>query len=69
MHDHNLCCDHHLKFCGVCDVVYCTKCKREWGRWVYYQPTYPYIYPTWTTGLTTTDSYSVTVENTAHVHE
>ena len=42
-HYHNHC-DHNLKHCGHCDVVYCTKCGREWGHnygW-YTTSTYPY---------------------------
>ena len=30
MHEHNEC-EHDLKFCKKCNVVYCTKCKREWN--------------------------------------
>ncbi len=30
-HEHNQC-DHDLKYCPHCDVVYCTKCNREWGK-------------------------------------
>ncbi len=29
MHEHNDY-SHELKHCEYCDVVYCTKCKREW---------------------------------------
>ena len=44
MHQHNCSCDHNLKYCGHCDVVYCTKCGREWGR--YYYNSYPWTYTT-----------------------
>jgi hypothetical protein len=28
---HNHChCEHDLKYCEKCDVVYCTKCGKEW---------------------------------------
>lgn len=29
-HNHSHCL-HDLKYCDHCDVVYCTKCDREWG--------------------------------------
>lgn len=29
MHDH-IKCNHELKHCADCDVVYCEKCKTEW---------------------------------------
>lgn len=31
MHEHNEC-EHDLKLCKVCNVVYCTKCGEEWKR-------------------------------------
>ncbi len=36
-HDH---CDHELKYCGTCDLVYCRECKREWGGHRHYWPPY-----------------------------
>ena len=43
MHDHH--CVHVLAYCGSCDVAYCKKCSREWGKytnWGYYiTTTYP----------------------------
>lgn len=42
MHEHNDC-DHDLKYCSKCDVVYCTKCLREWGG-----HSHTWIYPGWT---------------------
>lgn len=44
MHEHDGC-KHKLKYCEHCDVVYCGKCKREWGKenTVYVpQPYYPW---------------------------
>lgn len=34
MHEHTKPkeCKHELKHCTHCDVVYCEKCKREWGK-------------------------------------
>ncbi len=33
MHEHvDLSCDHVLKFCKKCDIVYCEKCRLEWKR-------------------------------------
>lgn len=50
MHDHeHTCCDHCLHYCPQCDVVYCCKCKREWGRTYCWPTTYPnWVYPYWT---------------------
>ncbi len=48
MHEHNEC-EHNLKYCSKCDVVYCTKCKREWGGHSHYW--WPYW--TWSSGTTT----------------
>ena len=31
MHEHEEC-EHELKYCSHCDVVYCVKCEREWGK-------------------------------------
>jgi len=31
MHDHKKC-NHTLRFCEHCDVVYCTKCEAEWKK-------------------------------------
>ena len=48
MHQHDCGCNHDLVYCGHCDVVYCKKCKREWGHQHYYWQnwgtTYPYYY-------------------------
>lgn len=38
-------CAHAMGYCGHCDVAYCSKCSREWGRpcnGIHY-------YPNWTT--------------------
>jgi len=45
MHNHSHVCEHTLKYCGICDVVYCEKCGSEWKKPVYYW-TYPNVtYP------------------------
>lgn len=31
MHNHSKC-EHSLKFCKDCDVVYCETCKEEWKK-------------------------------------
>jgi hypothetical protein len=43
MHNHG--CEHNLKYCRQCDVVYCTKCGREWGGYdhQHFYPYNPYI--------------------------
>lgn len=35
MHEHSSC-NHTLKYCEHCDVCYCTKCNKEWGKSTYY---------------------------------
>ena len=40
-HEHH--CYHELKFCSLCDIVYCQKCLKEWWRksdysWTYTSP-------------------------------
>ena len=31
--EHNHCtCEHKLKYCEHCDIVYCEKCKKEWKK-------------------------------------
>lgn len=37
-------CQHELKYCAVCDVVYCSKCGREWGKPLVTYPV-PIVYP------------------------
>lgn len=41
-------CQHDLKYCNHCDIVYCTKCGREWGQqhyhYSYTAPTYPWVW-------------------------
>jgi hypothetical protein len=75
MHEHGEC-KHDLKYCPICDVVYCAKCDKEWGghahaRWIWY-PYYPYsrtvTYPqtvsipsVWTGDNTTQIPYEFTV--------
>ena len=29
MHEH-IQCEHEVKYCKVCDVCYCEKCKKQW---------------------------------------
>jgi len=31
MHDHH--CAHVLLYCSSCDVAYCSRCSREWGKY------------------------------------
>lgn len=52
-HDHSYNgCQHKFGYCEQCDVVYCTKCDREWGKPDKYlediekaYPNKPYPYP------------------------
>jgi len=46
MHDHH--CAHVLLYCSTCDVAYCKKCSREWGKytnWYYPNTTWTTTYP------------------------
>lgn len=62
MHEHNNC-NHKLEYCRVCDVVYCSKCSREWGSRKYYYYQYPsYVYTNEGVQGTTTVADS-------HIHE
>ncbi len=36
MHIHH--CAHVLLYCSSCDVAYCSKCSREWGKYTNCQP-------------------------------
>ena len=54
MHEHDEC-EHDLRLCRHCDIVYCKRCRREWGRHAHYTPYIPYapwywewIQPYWT---------------------
>lgn len=44
MHNHSSC-KHKLEFCEHCDVVWCSKCKKEWSRNIY---TFTYTQPSTT---------------------
>ena len=43
MHEHNECKHEELKYCPICDVVWCVKCHKEWKQYVYTY--YPYMQP------------------------
>ncbi len=46
MHEHKQCqCEHELKYCSNCDMVYCTKCEKEWKYNYYYYTWYNHTYP------------------------
>ncbi len=53
IHDHHNHCSHVFKYCERCDVIYCTKCSKEWKdqpiNWVYpiYYPYGPCTSPWW----------------------
>jgi hypothetical protein len=45
MHNHTEC-DHELKYCKQCDVVYCEKCGGEWKKFFsVIQNWKPYVNP------------------------
>ena len=57
IHKHEHCgCNHNLKHCRVCNVVYCTICGKEWGRNHYWNDYYWYTSAgnTWDNTFTTT---------------
>lgn len=43
MHEH-IQCEHEIKYCRVCDVCYCEKCKKQWYS---YNITYTPYTTTW----------------------
>ncbi len=57
LHDHHNHCEHELKYCEKCDVVYCKKCSKEWKTQTYYYtyPTYPWTWTSGTYSITTSD--------------
>lgn len=63
-HDH---CEHEMAHCKVCDIAYCRKCAREWGKWVWSQPYRPY-WGTTTIG-TTTVAWPQNTSVESHVHQ
>lgn len=43
MHNHSNCCEHsRVRYCKVCQVVYCEDCGKEWRDYSYWKPTVPY---------------------------
>ena len=69
MHDHH--CAHVLLYCSTCDVAYCSRCSREWGkyyRWTLASPnTSTTTWPNNLTGNTTSDiKYPVGVHSQGH---
>lgn len=65
-HTHNHC-NHDIAYCQICDICYCTKCNREWGRKVVYEYKYePYIWTYQGVPYTVTfnnGDYSLTTSN------
>jgi hypothetical protein len=45
MHEHDGCKHKKLKYCDICDIVYCEECHKEWKFNTFtYIPYYPYTY-------------------------
>lgn len=65
MHDHGNKCKHELKFCSICDVVYCEKCDKEWKNYWFT----PY-YQTWSgeTDQLTNPDHNISVSYHTHNH-
>ena len=61
-HQHSRC-EHKMAWCRDCDVAYCSKCSKEWGKnqWMYKGwtnatqtfPQFPYVY--YSSGTTSGD--------------
>ena len=60
MHEHDRC-EHELKYCKICDVVYCEKCYKEWIMKITYV-NYPTVYVG-----TNVSPYTITY--TSHTHD
>ena len=60
-HDH---CKHVLEYCEKCDVVYCTKCYKEWSQY-----NWTWTYPnSSTTTITSPDFVCGSMGNVYHNH-
>lgn len=55
-HDHKVC-EHVLEYCEICDVVYCTKCNKEWYPQLYAESTLRQSYGTITYPLEEQEKY------------
>ncbi len=66
MHSHDCGCNHELRYCAHCDVVYCVKCKREWGQYYNYQWPYKWYYcgGSSLSAIATTPNYTSQVSST-----
>lgn len=60
MHEHKEC-QHELKYCTKCDVVYCDKCNKEWVK-AFSLTSGPYINKPYIT-YTTEDTINSHAEN------
>lgn len=71
-HNHSHC-QHDLKYCHHCDIVYCTRCGKEWGKqhyhynitatpwvWTYNGVPYTVTYSNGNYNLTTSNGTAVT---------
>lgn len=64
-HSHSHC-PHDLKYCEHCDVVYCTKCDREWGghqHYTWYYAGTPYRVTWGDVGYTLTSNSGATIKD------
>lgn len=68
-HKHEYCCEHkNVKYCKVCQVVYCVDCGKEWSEKSWHYLYYPYTEPwkiTWGSEADKTD-YAETTEFHTH---
>lgn len=60
-HNHHQC-EHEIAYCKVCDVCYCKKCNKEWGRNIWY-----WNHPNWST-VGNKDSSEVQITYASHAH-
>lgn len=64
VHKHEHCCEHkNVKYCKVCQVVYCVDCGKEWRDICW---TYTYPQTTWTPNWTVTTGDTITCDHTSH---
>ena len=59
MHDHH--CAHVLLYCSTCDVAYCTKCSREWGKYTNWR------YPRCDTATTSPNDLTINATTTSDI--
>jgi len=66
MHNHSNCCEHNrVRYCKVCQVIYCEDCGKEWREYIYNWKPSPSV-PYWITSGTQILDGNVKVEYHSH---